>query len=179
MNAPDSTTEAFLRYLRQEVDVLSGPIAEGCEHLPDCHGRSEVELIQSTLRSVADYFVRMSGAMTAPTDAFWSSIVQSFATRLGELEGAPAAERAGTSRPGQPDGPASPELTMLHAITTFDRKNDTSYLPRAKMFLWRFAAAFVAADMEGTINEESALDAFRSVLDAPDYASPDSSPSPS
>src|SRR5436305_1842428 len=84
MSSPDSTTEAFLRYLRQEVDILSGPIEAGREHIPGIGDRMGAGLIRSTLRSVADYFVQMSGAMTAPTDAFWSSIVQFFEQSAAE-----------------------------------------------------------------------------------------------
>lgn len=161
MSSPDPTTEAFLRYLRQEVEILSGPIEAGREHVTACGERSARELIRNTLRSVADYFVRMSGAMTSPTDAFWSSVVQSFEQNAADGQTAAVATHESSSSGVE----GNIDLTMLNAIAAFDRENGSTYLPRAKMFVWRFAEAFVAADMEGTIDEESALEQFRTALD--------------
>ena len=77
------------------------------------------------------------------------------------------------TRPSQLFGPGALDLRVLHAIGFYDRENNSGYLGRAKMFLWRFAAAFVAADLEGTLDEEAALDEFKKVLDAETSSAPD------
>jgi hypothetical protein len=171
MNSDDPATQAFIRYLRQEIAALSVPIEAGCEHIGECRGDNATEIMRTSLRSIAGYFVRMSGAMTGPTKAFWTDIAAFFQSQFGIL---PAAgnldtdffvQMLETERPSQLFGAGAVDLRLLRAVDRYDRENNCAYLDRTKMFLWRFAAAFVAADREGTIYEESALDEFRKLLD--------------
>ena len=170
MSCEEPATAAFIRYLRQEVNALSIPIEAGCQHMGDWEGNSPSEIIRAALRSVAGYFVRMSGAMTPPTDSFWRGLAEYFESQLGTF---PEREQdreffdkiQKSSRPSELFGSGAVDFRMLHAIGFYDRQNDSAYLPRAKMFLWRFAEAFVAADLEGTIDEEAALEGFKKLLD--------------
>lgn len=178
MNSPDPASAAFLRYVRLELDIVSGPVEAGCELVAGCAGSNAAEIVRSTLRSIAGHFVRMSGAMTPPTDAFWKSIVdflqsQYGAFPVGEQDRDYFANTLAADKPSQLFGPGSVDLAMLQAIAFYDRSNNSAYLGRAKMFLWRFAEAFVAADLEGTIDEESALDEFKRLLDAETDATPE------
>lgn len=169
MNSHDPATQAFIRYLRQEVGLLSGPIEAGCQHVVGCGDNTAPEMIRTALRSIAGYFVRMSGAMTEPTKAFWADITAFFESQLGTFPVAGEHDKeffAQTleDRPSQLFGPGVVDLKLLQAVGHYDQENKTAYLDRTKMFLWRFAAAFVAADLEGTIDEEAALDEFRKIL---------------
>jgi hypothetical protein len=182
MNSFDPATAAFIRYLRREIEALSAPIEAGCQHVAGCADARAPEIIRMTLRSIAGYFVQMSGAMTDPTSNFWSDIAEFFESQFGAFP--PAGERdadffaqmADTKRPSQLFGPGAVDLRVLPAVDFFDRANNSAYLGRTKMFLWRFAAAFVAADLEGTILEEGALDEFRKVLDAGTNPAPSEQP---
>ena len=170
MKSPDPATEAFVRYLRQEIDILSGPIEAGCQHVPGCVGTSGAEVVRATLRSISGYFVRMSGAMTPLTDQFWKSIAEFFQSQLGvppigEEARDYSANTLSADQPSRLFGAAAVDLAMLHAIAFYDQQNKTNYLVRAKMFLWRFAAALVGADFKGTFDEEAALDEFKRLLD--------------
>ena len=182
MNSHDPATEAFIRYLRQEIGLLSGPIEAGCHHIPGCGQSTAPEIIRTALRSIAGYFVRMSGTMTEPTKAFWADVTAFFESQLGvfpvagERDKEFFAQMLETDRPSQLFGPGAVDLKVLQAVGYYDRENKTAYLDRTEMFLWRFAAAFVAADLEGTIDEEAALDEFRKVLDAETNPAPDSHP---
>jgi hypothetical protein len=171
MKSPDPATEAFVRYVRQEIEILTGPIEAGCQHVPGCVGTNGAEIVRATLRSISGYFVRMSGAMTPLTAEFWNGIAEFFQSQLGVF---PIGEEdrdyfvntLAEDQPSQLFGAGAVDLAMLHAIAFYDAENNTAYLARSKMFLWRFAEALVGADLEGTIDEEAALDAFKRVLDA-------------
>ncbi len=178
MHSHDPATAAFIRYLRQELGVLSGPIEAGCQHLAECGGSTAPEILRMTLRSIAAYFVRMSGAMTQPTTAFWSDVADFLESEFGAFPISEAQDREffrhalKANIPSQSFGPGMVDLRALHAVDFYDCTNNSSHFRRAKMFLWRFAAAFVAADLEGTIDEETALDEFKKVLDADPGADP-------
>jgi hypothetical protein len=81
-----------------------------------------------------------------------------------------------TKRPSQLFGAGAVDLRVLQAVDFFDRENNSAYLGRTKIFLWRFAAVFIAADLEGTTLEEDALDEFRKVLDAATNPAPGDQP---
>lgn len=171
MKSPDPATEAFVRYLRQEIDILSGPVEAGCQRVPGCVGTSGAEIVRATLRSISGYFVRMSGAMTPLTDQFWKGIAEFFQSQLGvfpigEEDRDFFANTLSGDVPSELFGARAVDFAMLHAVAFYDQENKTAYLARAKMFLWRFAAALVGADLEGTIDEEAALDEFKRLLDA-------------
>jgi hypothetical protein len=171
MKLPDPATEAFVRYLRQEIDILSSPVEAGCQLVPGCVGTTGAEIVRATLRSISGYFVRMSGAMTPLTDQFWKGIAEFFQSQLGVFpigdEDRDYFENTlSGDMPSELFGSGAVDLAMLRAIAFYDRENNTTYLARAKMFLWRFAAALVGADLEGTIDEEAALDEFKRLLDA-------------
>ena len=181
MRPPDPATAAFIRYSRRELDALSGPIEAGCEHVAGCGGNSAPQIILATLRTIAGYFVRMAGAMNEPTSAFWREVNEFFESQPGaspvnrEKDRNFFAKILEAKRPSQLFDTGAMELSVLHAIGFYDRENNTAYLHRAKMFFWRFAEALVAADLEGTLDEEAALDQFKKVLDAETDSGPDAS----
>lgn len=57
------------------------------------------------------------------------------------------------------------DLRLLPALQKYDSAHNPAFAERARMLIWRFASAFVAADEEGTIDEEAALEEFQKVLD--------------
>lgn len=172
MSSRDPATAAFSRYSRRELDALSGPIEVGCGRIAGCDGSNAPQIIRSTFRDIAGYFVRMAGAMNEPTNAFWRDVAEFFESQAG---GSPVPVEEDTRffvqllEPSQGDelpGGGEIKLKVLDAIRFYDNENNTAYLPSAKMFIWRFAEAFVAADLKGTVDEEAALEQFRKVLDA-------------
>jgi hypothetical protein len=109
--------------------------------------------------------------MTPLTDEFWRGIAHFFQSQfgvfpIGEEDRDYFANTLSGGTPSQLFGAGAVDLAMLHAIAFYDQENNTTYLSRARMFLWRFAAALVGADHEGTIDEEAALDEFQRLLDA-------------
>jgi hypothetical protein len=113
----------------------------------------------------------MSGAMTPLTEQFWKGIAEFFQSQLGvfpigEEDRDYFVDTLSANQASQLSGANVVDLAMLHAIAFYDQKHNTTYLVRAKMFLWRFAEALVGADLEGTLDEEAALDEFKKVLDA-------------
>jgi hypothetical protein len=158
--------------LRQEIAVLSVPIQAGCQAVAGSNDVSAPEIMQATLRSIAGYFVRMAGAMNEPTNAFWLAIAGFFESQFGvfpvagDFDADYFAQMLEPDKPSELFGAGAVDLKVLNGVRQYDRENNSEYFGRTRMLLWRFAEAFVAADLEGTIDEEAALDEFRKILDA-------------
>lgn len=163
-------TAAFIRYLKQEVKDLARPIGYSCEPLP---GRSDTagrDVVRATLISVAAYLVRMSGEVTEPTLFFWTGVSNFLAAECGAAPASAEQNRLFFDKVIEANTPARLEklaLTDLHvlpALQKYDTQHETGFAVQMRMLIWRFAEAFVAADDEGTANEEAALDEFQKVL---------------
>ncbi len=165
-----AATEAFIRYLRQEVTEIAGPVGDSCEALP---GRSDTvgrDVIRATFVSVAAYLIRMGGAVTEPTVAFWTDVGNFLASECGAAPTSFAQNReffakiVEATTPTQLEKLGLTDLRLLPALQHYDTQHGTTFAERTRMLIWRFASAFVAADEEGTIDEETALEEFQKVL---------------
>ena len=164
-------TEAFLRYLGQEVDDLAGPIAASYPRLGVRDTAAGRQIIHTTFVSVVAYLARMGGPITEPTLAFWKCIENSLAIDCGAAPSSIEKIREFFNRVTEAKTPlalnnlALSDLRLLPALQQYDAEHGTKFAERARMLIWRFAASFVGVDAESTPAEESALDEFRQALD--------------
>jgi hypothetical protein len=164
-------TEAFLRYLGQEIDDLAGPIAASYPGLDARDTAAGRQIIHTTFVSVVAYLARMGGPITEPTLAFWKCIENSLAIGCGAAPSSIEKIRDFFNRVTEAKTPlalndlALSDLRLLPALQQYDAEHGTRFAERARMLIWRFAASFVGVDAEGTPAEESALDEFRQALD--------------
>lgn len=112
----------------------------------------------------------MSGAVTEPTLVFWTDVGNSLASECGAAPVSLEQNRQFFDKVIEANSPARLEklaLTDLHvlpALQRYDSEHKTAFAIQARMLIWRFAETFVAADDEGTTDEEAALDEFRKVI---------------
>lgn len=166
MHSVNPATAAFIRYLDGEVRDLSEPIeASG---YADTAGS---EVIRRTFLAVAGFLARQSDAITHVTNVFWTDVGNFLATRAGVMPMSLEQNRDFFETVVRANTPAMltqagvTELGLLPALKRFDAEHGTTFSERARSLIWRFAGAFVAADEEGTSDEEEALDSFKQVLE--------------
>ena len=167
----DPYTDAFLRYLRQEVDDLAGPIAASYPRLGVRDTAAGRQIIYTTFVSVVAYLARMGGPITEPTLAFWKCIENSLAIGCGAAPSSIETIRKFFNRVTEAKTPLAlndlglSDLRLLPALQQYDAEHGTRFAERARMLIWRFAASFVGVDAESTPDEESVLAEFRQALD--------------
>jgi hypothetical protein len=170
MNSANPATAAFIRYLDQELRELSAPL----EASWSANGQQPIagsEILLRTFLAVVSYLARTSGVVTEPTNVFWTEVRNSLAAAAGIRTASAEQNRFFLERAVKANTPALlahmgvADLPVLPALQQFDEKHGTTFAKRTRMLIWRFASAFVAADDEGTLDEETALDEFKQILE--------------
>jgi Holliday junction resolvasome RuvABC ATP-dependent DNA helicase subunit len=164
-------TAAFIRYLEEELDCLAAPVAASYPRLAVRDTAAGRQIIYTSFISVAAYLARMGGPITEPTVAFWTCIENFLATCCEARPSSREKIRNFFNRVTEAKTPLSldnlglSDLRLLPALQQYDDEKGTSFAERARMLIWRFAAAFVGADEQETPDEESSLGEFRKALD--------------
>lgn len=164
-NYPD----AFIRYLRQEVEILR-PIIETSLCRKGGVDANGAETIAKALLAITSYFAREIGSLSAPERNFWAAVVDFFSNELA-VDNIAVSRRAQYFRQVQRSSAASasellaPDLQFIADLQMEDRTTGTAFGERTRMLFWRFAAALIASDDDVDAHGEGALSEFRQILD--------------
>lgn len=157
---------AFVRYLKQAIQDLAAPVEKAlADQGAPAAGE---EAIAGALLEIAKYLVRGIGSVSQPEIRFWSAVVDFFSHELG-LDTLTTTRSREDFQSLVAHGPPSAfaltrRLRVLGALREYDHKYRSDFTDQMRMFLWRFASAFIASDDEVDPHGEDILAELKRIL---------------